>query len=472
MRITASARRRLTIATAAVALAFGAIALSRAHDARADHPSSSPSSELREGSRLVIATPELDGFVAFTQGAILADGVREIFAELRLEGRDVADATRRQPVSLAVVLDTSGSMYGEKIEQARQSVLSLAAQMHPEDRLAIITYDTTARVVQPLAPVGQVRDGLARRVADIHASGGTDIPAGLALGAAALSDAPPNTIHRLVLVSDGLDGSGRPLDAVGREIGLRANTGTTTSALGVGADYDERWLTRVADSGRGNYAFLARGGELAAFLSRELEQASTTVANLTTVGLELPEGWRVAEAYGGTFDGRAVPIGSLFEGERRRVTLRIEAAAGAPGAEHSLPVSLRYQSAVEGVDRNLDLGRLSVAVVGDEAQVVASMDVALHAEAVAQRVDHAQAQAIDAWRSGRIEDAERIARDNVRLLGEWRQNAPEAAATLDARITTIETDLDNFGTTSAATEEGRAYGLRANAARRSRMEAF
>ncbi|MCB9597587.1 MAG: VWA domain-containing protein [Sandaracinaceae bacterium] len=457
---------------AATVFAFGAIALSRAHQANADQPRDGriPLPDIA-GSRIPIDTTELTGFLAFTEGAMLANGTRELFAELRVEGRDGSGATRRRPVALAVVLDTSGSMYGDKIEQARRSVLALAEQMHPEDQLAVITYDTAARVVQPLAPVGQVRETLRGRVAAIQSGGGTNIPAGLELGALALSDAPPDLVHRLVLVSDGLDGSGRDLAQLGAEIGQRANAGTTTSSLGVGTDYDERWLTSVADSGRGNYAFLATGGELAGFLSRELEQASTTVADRTSLDLGLPSGWRVAEVYGGSWSGSGVPLGSIFAGERRRVTLRIEAVAGGVGEEPGVGVDLRYRGAREGTDRNLHLGRLSVSVVGDEAQVVASRDVALHAEAVAQRVDHAQAQAIEAWRQGRVEEATQLARDNRERLQQWRAEAPEAAPMLDARITAVNDDLDNFDR-PAHSAAGRAHGLRANADRRSRSEAF
>ncbi len=470
IRVTASGRRRVALAVAATALAFGVVALSKAHHTGGSGGASGPPDH-PDGARLAVDTAELTGFVALTQGAVLADGIRELFAELRLEGRDGAGPARRRPVALAVVLDTSGSMYGDKIEQARRSVLALAARMHPDDRLAIIAYDSTARVVQPLAPIAAVRETLDARIAMIQASGGTNIPAGLALGATALSDAPASMVHRLVLVSDGLDGSGQPLDAVGRDLGGRAQAGTTTSALGVGTDYDERWLTTVADAGRGNYAFLAQGSELAGFLARELEQASTTVADLTAIDVALPEGWRVAEAYGGTWSDGHVALGSLVTGERRRVTLRIEAAAGAPGTEHALPVALRYRSAREGTDRNLDLGRLSVSVVGDEAQVIASRDVALHAEAVAQRLDVAQAQAIQAWREGRVEEARQLARGNVAELQRWRQEAPAAAAMLDARITATTEDLDNFDR-SAGSDEGRAYGLRSNALRHHRAEAY
>ncbi len=477
IRMGATARRRLTLAAASTVLAFGAIVLSRAQGAHAEPPGVEEPvlgvSATQQGhTRVTVGTPELTGFVALTQGAVLAHGTRELFAELRVEARQVDGQARRRPVAIAVVLDTSGSMSGDKIEQARRSVLALAARMHPEDRLAVITYDMGARVVQPLASIGLVRETLAGRVQSIAAGGGTNIPSGLALGAIALSDAPPSMIRRLVLVSDGLDGSGRALSDVGREVGVRANAGTTTSTLGVGTDYDERWLTTMADAGRGNYEFLATGSALATFLTREVEQASATVADGTTLDLALPAGWRVVDVYGATFDGGSIPLGSLFAGERRRVTIRFEVAAGAPGAEPSLGLGLRYRAAGGESSRNLDLGRLSISIVDQPEDVASSRDITLHAEAVAQRVEAVQAQAVVAWRAGRAEEARRLTQDNLAILEQWRQQAPAARAMLNPRIQATEADLDNFERTEAASPAGRAYGLRSNARRRSVMGAF
>ncbi len=470
-RLGALARRRLSLAVGSIVLAFGAIVLARAHSAAAPQtPERTPIAH--GGTRAQIETPELEGFVALTQGAVLAEGTRELFAELRVTARDGAGEARRQPVALAIALDVSGSMAGDKIVEARRAVRALAERMHDEDRLAIVVYNHEAQLLSPLRSVAATREDLGR-VDFIEASGGTNIPAGLSLAAQALSDAPSSMVHRLVVVTDGLDGSGVALTSVQSEVSARANGGTTTSTLGVGVDYDERWLTSVADSGHGNYDLVAQGRELSAFLTRELEEASTTVADRTEVQLDLPAGWRLADVWGAERrdDGR-VPLGALFAGERRRVTLRFEVPAGAAGTASELPLALRYRAVANSTDRNLDLGRLSVRVVSDEAMVSASRDVALHAEAVAQRVDARQAQAVEAWRAGRTAEAQQITQQNLAEIQQWQAAAPAAAPALGERASALRTDMDNFGQVSAQSEAGRAYGLGSNARRRARQAAF
>lgn len=473
-RLGTSARRRLSLAISGVVLAFGAIVLARAPGAAAPRPDAPrpDAPALGEGgTRARIDTPELDGFVALTQSAVLANGTRELFAELRLTAREGAGEARRQPVALAVALDVSGSMIGDKIVEARRAVRALAERMHSEDRLAVVVYNHEAQLVSALRPVAAAREDLAR-VEGIEASGGTNIPAGLSLAAQALRDAPPSMVRRLVVVTDGLDGSGLALTSVESEVRGRAQNGVTTSALGVGVDYDERWLTGVADAGHGNYDLVAQGRELSGFLARELEQASTTVADRTELALTLPSGWRLTEAWGAERHDDRLPIGALFAGERRRVTLRFEVDAGAPGTATDLALGLRYRATANSTDRNVDLGRLSVHVVSDEAMVSASRDVALHAEAVAQRVDARQAQAVEAWRAGRTAEAQQLTQDNLRELSRWQAAAPGAQVALEERVDALEADLDNFGQVSAESEQGRAYGLGSNARRRARAAAF
>lgn len=473
-------RRSLhAVAAGCVALAAGGVVLLRAPSPGVTAPvtagPAAPSPDRAERAPRRTATgPQLTARVALSQGSIARRAPGHVFAVVDLDADRRADDVRRAPVAMALVVDVSGSMSGDKIEQARRAVLSTLAAMRDDDRIALVTYSDSARVVQPLARAGDVRSYLEGVVPTLEPIAGTNIPAGLAAGAAALGDASDELVRRVVLVSDGRDGSGQSLDAVANGVRLRADRGVTLSSLGVGSDYDDAYMSRVADAGRGNYEFLREGGQLRAFLGRELDAAARTNVDQAAVDLDLPDGWRVARAYGVEPEthGRRVrlPVGAMSAGEHRRVVLDLAVDPGrGPDAASAgaLGVSLSWRAVPERRDVRVAVEALPLATVGDEAAALASRDPAVFADAQSVALAARQQDAVEAWRSGRSAEAERIARSNVVALQALQAAAPSPARA--AQITRYNADGASFNQMSAGSAEGRAYGLGSNALHRRAM---
>ncbi len=479
----------LSVGLMAVLAAVGAIVVLRSPEATAAAPPapaaaplavavSAPSVPTSPGAeahgQVELDGPAIDGVLAFGESALLTAGSSDVFAELRLTGLASDTATPRRPVALAVVLDRSGSMSGEKLAQAEEAVVSLLERMHDEDLLSFVTYDHEAQVVQALAPVATLRAVLPSRVRAIGAGGGTNIPLGLDLGIGTLGAAPPSHVRRIVLLSDGLDGSGEPLASVEARIAARADERTTTSALGIGIDYDERFMTGVAESGRGNYAFLEREEMLAPFLARELEQATATVADDVVVELELPADLSFVAAHGvaATATGRSVrlPIGSLFAGERRKAVLHLTASAGATGTLASTAVRLAYHTS-DGAPHAAG-GVAALVRVDTEEELAAHRDQEIWADAYATVLDARQDQALTAWREGRRDEALRLTDDNLAALEGAQRAAPSAAPMLAHRMASRASERAMYATDDAASAAGRAGGLAHRAERIDFAEAF
>src|SRR4051812_35090373 len=64
-----------------------------------------------------------------------------VIARLVVAAR-VADATEKPPVNLALVIDTSGSMEGKPIADARAASAALIAQLTRKDRLAVVLFSS------------------------------------------------------------------------------------------------------------------------------------------------------------------------------------------------------------------------------------------------------------------------------------------------------------------------------------------
>lgn len=424
-------------------------------------------------TKLALSGPLLDGHFALSQGAVLSNGTRRLLAELRLTAAEAPGAAQRQPVALSVVLDVSGSMHGDKIAQAKNAVRQLVERMRDEDHVALITYDHETYVIQPLARVGAVRGELIRRISAIQPGGGTVIPQAMVAGAQALEGAPGSLVRRMVLLSDGLDGSGQSVEMVTQDIRGRAHRGLATSSLGIGTDYDERFMTSVADAGRGNYEFLADGAQLQTFLRRELDEASTTVVDNVAVLVTLPPGVRVANVHGAEGNGTTgqvrLPFGALPAGASRRAVLELEVAAGAPGALGSLAATVDYRTVADRAFHQIGDAALALNVVSDEAQVAATRNEGVYADTWAVVIDAEQRAAVDLWRSGDTAQAQQVARQNVQRLRRVQAAAPSAAARLDDAVAATEADEEQFEALSPSSAAGRGYGLGSNAARRSRV---
>jgi Ca-activated chloride channel family protein len=467
-----------TLAAGCVALAAGGLVLVRAP--RRSTAAGSPPPILHPpvigtgpsgAPRVEFSGPGLHGHASLTQGQVLAHGTREVYAELRVAA-DARPMTAREtrPAALAVVLDVSGSMSGEKLTQARNALLELVEQMRDFDQISLVTYSETARVLQPLARVSEVRARLRTVIPTIQIEGGTNIPAGIAFGVSTLATASDRMVRRVVLLSDGQDGSGRPLEQVTSEVRARADQGFTLSSLGIGADYDERFMSRVADAGRGNYEFLRDGSQLRAFLTRELQQATSTTVERAVAEVRLPSGWRAvrvigAESPGGTGTLR-LPIGALFAGDERRLVLALEVDASAPGPMGALAVNLDYRAVTEEREVHVNGGHLELLATASEAAALASRDMTVFAESEAALIAARQQDAVVAWRDGRPAEAQAIAARNIATLGALAAAAPAAQPALEAQRRQFERDQSAFQNVNAASDEGRSYGLSANARHR------
>lgn len=154
---------------------------------------------------------------------------------------------RATPRDLIVLLDTSGSMDGEPLEQARRVVLALLATLTERDRLELIEFSDSARRFRS-GPVVATREALAEAQAwlkRLRASGSTEMRSGLL---EALARPRPNAQRQVVLVTDGQIGFEQEIVATLHE---RLPAGSRLHAVGVGSAVNRSLTAPAARAGRG-----------------------------------------------------------------------------------------------------------------------------------------------------------------------------------------------------------------------------
>ena len=155
--------------------------------------------------------------------------------------------------SITFVLDTSGSMSGQKIVQARSALRFFLESLRPEDRFNVIPFSTEARPFfkWPLIATKENIDLALARTLTIEAIGGTNIDDALTQGLAADPERGDH-VPILVFLTDGQPTVGqKDLDTLLRCARERNAEQSRIFVFGVGSDVNTHLLDRLAAEGGG-----------------------------------------------------------------------------------------------------------------------------------------------------------------------------------------------------------------------------
>jgi Ca-activated chloride channel homolog len=153
------------------------------------------------------------------------------------------------PRDVILVLDTSGSMGGEKIEQAQEALAYVLEHLNEEDRFNVIAFSTGLRqYASRLRPASEAREAI-DWVQRLEAVGGTDINRAL-LEALAQTDAERTTV--LIFLTDGLPTEGvTEIEQILSNVEATAPDNARLFPFGVGDDVNTVLLDTLAEQNRG-----------------------------------------------------------------------------------------------------------------------------------------------------------------------------------------------------------------------------
>ncbi len=242
------------------------------------------------------------------------------------------------PIALALVVDTSTSMAGNKLANARAAARETVSSMSAGDRLTLVAFDTEARVLVADAAVGEQRQAIMAAIDGLISSGSTCIACGLERAWSQLAETRAPGPRTAVLISDGAItvGVSDPETLATMAEGAAASAVRTT-AIGLGRDYESAPLRAIAGGGLGAFYFAHNSKLLAHYARHELDltrRAALTDVRLTvrpSGGLHLaPPAMRSARF---AADGALrLDLGRMAPGERRRVLIPARLMPGVQGA--------------------------------------------------------------------------------------------------------------------------------------------
>ncbi|MCU0868766.1 MAG: VWA domain-containing protein [Burkholderiales bacterium] len=268
-------------------------------------------------------------------------------------------------------------MQGPPIEEAKRCAQFVVDRLRPDDRVALVTFNTRVDTLVPALPRGDGQQ-LREAIAGIVARGSTNLHGGWAAGAAAFSGMTRGRLQRVVLLSDGRANEGViDTDAIVAQAREWAQAGITTSTYGLGDNFNEVLMSAMAQAGRGNAYYGATAVDLMDPFRREFDLLDDLALRHVRLRVPASDGRRVTlrNPYPLESDGWVLP--DLPWGAETWAMLHIDVdATCADGAGSALEVARIEVTAtdVHGVPIALEPVVVSLPLTSAEAWAALPVD--------------------------------------------------------------------------------------------------
>lgn len=209
------------------------------------------------------------------------------YALLMLVPPAVAGAAPRLPREVIFVIDTSGSMHGASIAQAKEALELAVRRLGPADRFNVIEFNSYARkLFADAAPASaDNRERAVRWVRELRAQGGTEMAAALQL--ALDGRRSPERLRQVIFLTDGAVANE---EALFRLIAERLGDARLFT-VGIGSAPNGHFMTKAARTGRGTFTYIGRIEEVREKMGALFAKLESPL--LTDVRVEWPGGGRV-----------------------------------------------------------------------------------------------------------------------------------------------------------------------------------
>jgi Ca-activated chloride channel homolog len=246
------------------------------------------------------------------------------------------------PLDLALVIDRSNSMKGEKLFETKRAVLNLLDRLRTDDLLTLVFFDDRAEVLADGESI-EARAGLENALSQLTVRGSTELAAGLQATLERLAARQSRSrVSTLVLLTDGKTyGDERrclELAAHARDMGI------SITALGLGTDWNRDLLDRLAAISGGSSNFVERPAELQPIFEDVVLRLRATLAasmHLTFApapGVRVARATRIAPDIAEAFGQTTGALTATPPAESAPVTVELGTLVGRPDIESAVVV--------------------------------------------------------------------------------------------------------------------------------------
>jgi Ca-activated chloride channel family protein len=199
------------------------------------------------------------------------------------------------PANIALVLDRSGSMDGEKMNNLKEAVGYVVDHLGDNDLVSVTIFDDQVETLVPSRPANN-RDEIKTGLASVVVRGGTQISDGLSAGLAEVRKGiSKDRVNRIVLLTDGQtwddeDACLKLADEAGR-------LGVAITSIGIGEEWNEKLLIQIAERSRGNSHWIQNPIAILDAFRQEMEGMQSVAATQVTMTGRMSPGVRPVKVF-------------------------------------------------------------------------------------------------------------------------------------------------------------------------------
>ncbi len=210
------------------------------------------------------------------QSLVRLNETQLIYALLEWKPRQNKDEVISPPLNICLVLDNSTSMKGQNTEMVKASAIHLIRSLRQQDILSVVIFSDRANVLIP-ASLELDRRRMENQIRMILPSGGTEIFQGLKAGVAEVrKNFSAERVNHIILLTDGQTyGDEKEALALAEK---SAELGIGISGLGIGKDWNDDFLDKLAFKAGSSSSYIANPQEIQEFLERKFKQLAKVFA--------------------------------------------------------------------------------------------------------------------------------------------------------------------------------------------------
>ena len=274
--------------------------------------------------------------IALVAPVLLTNQCQTVYLRIGLTGCYLQ--TKKEPlvpVNMALVVDTSNSMQGEKIEQAKEAAIMIVKRLRSTDLITIVAFDHQSRVLLPTTRI-QNREMIVQLIQTLGGNEQTSLFYSSALfdglekgTKEILKYRRPYQINRMILLSDGLANVGphsvSEMGEFGRVLGEK-NVAITT--IGFGEHYNRELMMPLSQHSEGHHAVVKNTTDIIDIFEQAFTEMALMVAQKIKVTLNCNENVRLIRVLGRTakIEGQTVlvQLNQLYSGLEKYILVELE----------------------------------------------------------------------------------------------------------------------------------------------------